>query len=148
MIGNISSTVRPPKRFAAYRLSILAAGALGVATLVWGAWATHQIRALSTHEVVTVQLASVMGEFVEAEARNHTDPEASRQRIARYLAAVDDAVQAMGKDGATVLVAEAVVAGSARDATPELRSRVARHLAQSQLPGGDNHSAGERRRER
>ena len=103
---------------------------------------------LSTHEVVTVQLASVMGEFVEAEARNHADPEASCQRIARYLAAVDDAVQAMGKDGATVLVAEAVVAGSARDATPELRSRVARHLAQSQLPGGDNHSAGDRRRER
>ena len=148
MTGNISGTVPPPRRFAGVPLPIFAAGALGLAAAAWGTWATCQIRMLTAREVVTVQLASMMGEFVEAEARSHADPETSPQRIARYLAAIDAAVQAMGKDGATVLVAEAVVAGSARDATPELRARVVRQLAQGPRSAGANLPMTERRDER
>ena len=70
-----------------------------------------------------------MGEFVEAEARKGTDPETARQRIAAYLAAVGQAVEALGRNGTTVLVSEAVVAGPARDVTQELRADVARRLA-------------------
>ena len=105
---------------------------LGLALLLalaWGAWATQRIVALSQARIVTVRLAEIMGEFVEAEARKGTDPETARQRIAAYLAAVGQAVEALGKDGTTVLVAEAVVAGPARDVTEGLRADVARRLA-------------------
>ena len=97
--------------------------------LAWGAWTTQRIVALSQARIVSVQLAAIMGEFVEAEARKGTDPETARQRIAAYLGAVGQAVEALGKDGTTVLVSEAVVAGPARDVTQELRADVARLLA-------------------
>ena len=97
--------------------------------LAWSAWATQRIVALSQARIVSVQLAAIMGEFVEAEARKGTDPETARQRIAAYLAAVGQAVEALGKNGTTVLVSEAVVAGPARDVTQELRADVARRLS-------------------
>ena len=120
---------RPPGRpRAALRWSTLFAGVALALTLAWGAWATQRIFALSQARIVSVQLAAIMGEFVEAEARKGTDPETARQRIAAYLAAVGQAVEALGKNGTTVLVSEAVVAGPARDVTQELRADVARRL--------------------
>ena len=109
--------------------STLVLGLMLALALAWGGWATQRIIALSQPRIVSVQLAAIMGEFVEAEARKGTDPETARQRIAAYLAAVGQAVEALGKNGTTVLVSEAVVAGPARDATQELRADVARRLA-------------------
>ena len=153
MMGNISSTptgqaplragwaslllavlhplgVRAPRQpRAALRWSTLLFSLMLALALAWGAWATQRIVALSQARIVTVRLAEIMGEFVEAEARKGTDPETARQRIAAYLAAVGQAVDALGKNGTTVLVAEAVVAGPARDVTQELRADVARRLA-------------------
>lgn len=148
MMGNISSTTSGTRhsgwRFASRRITgrrvsglhfpalswrtLLIGLALALA-LAWGAWATQRIVALSQARIVTVRLAEIMGEFVEAEARKGTDPETARRRIAAYLAAVGQAVDSLGKDGTTVLVAEAVVAGPARDVTEGLRADVARRLA-------------------
>ena len=148
MMGNISSTTSGTRhsgwRFASRRITgrrvsglhfpalswrtLLIGLALALA-LAWGAWATQRIVALSQARIVTVRLAEIMGEFVEAEARKGTDPETARRRIAAYLGAVSQAVDALGKNGTTVLVAEAVVAGPARDVTESLRADVARRLA-------------------
>ena len=147
MNGNISSTSSDPDR-PGWRVALLRfAGphsanqkraalwsslvwGLALATvLAWGTWVTERIVALSQPRIVSVQLAAIMGEFVEAEARKGTDPETARQRIAAYLAAVGQAVEALGKNGTTVLVSEAVVAGPARDVTQELRADVARRLS-------------------
>ena len=148
MTGNISGTtsrplhpewrlgglrvagLRPPgqPRASPRRSTLLLVLAFAM-VLAWGAWATQRIFALSQARIVSVQLAAIMGEFVEAEARKGTDPETARQRIAAYLAAVGQAVEALGKNGTTVLVSEAVVAGPARDVTQELRADVARRLA-------------------
>ena len=148
MTGNISSTEASPRRpgwrlarlrlagmhrpsqpRAAMRWSTILLGLALLLALAWGAWATQRIVALSQARIVTVRLAEIMGEFVEAEARKGTDPETARRRIAAYLAAVGQAVDSLGKDGTTVLVAEAVVAGPARDVTEGLRADVARRLA-------------------
>ena len=40
----------------------------------------------------------------------------------------------MGRDGRVVLVAEAVLAGAAEDATPELERRIAEKLAGEKQP--------------
>ena len=97
------------------------------ANLAWGAWATHTLLGLEDRRIVTVQLARVMGEFIEAEAKSGRDPEAMRARTAAYLAATQSAVAELGRDGTTVLVAEAV-AGGAPDMTNALRRTIAKKL--------------------
>ena len=86
------------------------------------------VLALEKREVVTVQLSRIMGDFVEAEARAGRPPEETRQRVQAYLKAVEDSVGQLGREGRTVLVAEAVVAGSTPDLTEAVRADVARRM--------------------
>lgn len=104
-------------------------GASMIGSTLWGVWATDRLLALEKREVVTVQLSRIMGEFIEAEARAGRPPEETRMRVQLYLKAVEASVQALGREGRTVLVAEAVVSGSAPDLTESVRADVARRIA-------------------
>jgi len=106
---------------------LLAASMIG--STLWGVWATDRLITLEKREVVTVQLSQIMGEFIEAEARAGRPPEETRMRVELYLKAVEASVQALGREGRTVLVAEAVVSGSAPDLTESVRADVARRIA-------------------
>ncbi len=106
---------------------LLAASMIG--STLWGVWATDRLLNLEKREVVTVQLSRIMGEFIEAEARAGRPPEETRMRVELYLKAVEASVQALGREGRTVLVAEAVVSGSAPDLTESVRADVARRIA-------------------
>lgn len=108
-------------------------GASMIGSTLWGVWATDRLITLEKREVVTVQLSQIMGEFIEAEARAGRPPEETRMRVELYLKAVEASVQALGREGRTVLVAEAVVSGSAPDLTESVRADVARRTA-----GGPN----------
>lgn len=125
---NILATSSTPRRFAGLSASGLLLACLGFAALLWGVWTTHRLAQLSHREVVTVQLSRLMGDFVEGEARAGRQPEETRARVEVYLKAIEASVEALGKDGRTVLVAEAVVAGGTRDLTEEVRADVARRL--------------------
>lgn len=103
-------------------------GASFIAQALWGVWATRQILTLESREVVTVQLARMMGDFVAAEAGAGRPPEESQARIQTYLKAVEASVAQLGRDGRTVLVAEAVVAGAAPDLTETVEADVARRM--------------------
>lgn len=105
---------------------VLAASMIG--STLWGVWATDRLLTLEKREVVTVQLSRIMGEFIEAEARAGRPPEETRMRVELYLKAVEASVAALGRDGRTVLVAEAVVSGSAPDLTESVRADVARRI--------------------
>jgi hypothetical protein len=98
------------------------------ASTAWGVWATDKLLELERREVVTVQLARIMGDFVEAEARSGRPPEETRERVQAYLKAVDASVRKLGREGRTVMVAEAVVAGSAPDLTEVVRADVGRRM--------------------
>jgi hypothetical protein len=98
------------------------------ASTAWGVWATDKLLELERREVVTVQLARIMGDFIEAEARSGRPPEETRQRVQAYLKAVDASVRKLGHEGRTVMVAEAVVAGSAPDLTEIVRADVGRRM--------------------
>lgn len=98
------------------------------ASTAWGVWATDKLLDLERREVVTVQLARIMGDFVEAEARSGRPPEETRERVQAYLKAVDASVRKLGREGRTVMVAEAVVAGSAPDLTEVVRAEVGRRM--------------------
>lgn len=125
---NILATPSTPRRFAVLSPTTLVLAGSMLASTLWGAWATREIVTLGHREVVTVQLSRIMGDFVEAEARSGRPAEETQARVAAYLKAVETSVQALGKDGRTVLVAEAVVSGGVPDLTEQVRVDVARRL--------------------
>lgn len=118
----------PQRRFAGYSLATLANFAGIMVAGLWASWATTALVEVREREVVTVELAGMMGAFVEAEARSGNPPEIMKARVERYLKAVEASVTALSADGRTVLVAEAVIAGSAPDFTETVRKDVARRL--------------------
>jgi len=127
-VRNILATSVIPKRLAGLNLTAIALGASMLASTLWGVWATHELLDLQKREVVTVQLSRIMGEFIEAEARAGRPPEETKQRVQAYLQAVEASVQRLARDGRTVLVAEAVVAGSTPDLTEAVRADVVRRM--------------------
>ena len=112
----------------------LLAVALLVAALLWGAWLTQQVTSAPKQRIVTVRLAETIGTFVEEAARADADPAVVQAASLAYLKAAESAVADMGHDGRVVLVAEAVLAGAAEDATPELEQRIADQLAGEKQP--------------
>ncbi|ALG61494.1 MULTISPECIES: TrbI F-type domain-containing protein [Citromicrobium] len=112
----------------------LLAVALLVAALLWCAWITQQVTAAPKQRIVTVRLAETIGTFVEEAARADADPAVVQAASLAYLKAAESAVADMGRDGRVVLVAEAVLAGAAEDATLELERRIADKLAAEKQP--------------
>ena len=112
----------------------LLALAVLVAALLWGAWLTKQVTSSPEQRIVTVRLAETIGTFVEEAARADADPAVVQAASLAYLKAAESAVADMGHDGRVVLVAEAVLAGAAEDATPELEQRIADKLAGEKQP--------------
>ena len=125
---NILATQSVSRRFSNPSLTAIAVGASMLASTLWGVWATHELLDLQKREVVTVQLSRIMGEFIEAEARAGRPPEETKQRVQAYLQTVEASVQRLSRDGRTVLVAEAVVAGSTPDLTETVRADVVRRM--------------------
>ncbi|WP_349022608.1 TrbI F-type domain-containing protein [Sphingorhabdus sp.] len=132
------ATLSAPRSFAGLSPTALVLAGSMLASSLWGAWATREIVMLGRREVVTVQLSRIMGDFVEAEARSGRPTEETQTRVAAYLKAVEASVQALGKEGRTVLVAEAVVSGGVPDLTEQVRADVARRLG---APGAGRHDA-------
>lgn len=126
---NILATKALRDMLSAINPTSLLLGASMIASSLWGIWATDALLTLQKREVVTVQLSRIMGDFIEAEARAGRAPEETRQNVQLYLKAVEASVEALGREGRTVLVAEAVVSGSAPDLTESVRADVARRVA-------------------
>lgn len=99
-----------------------------LAALLWAAWATRALLDLSHRQIVSVSLSTLVGDFVAAEARNGGSPEQTTRRTATYLAAVNQAIGALGAGGTTVIVSEATLGKSVPDRTEEVRADVMRRL--------------------
>ncbi len=125
---NILATKSLRGRMGAVNWTAVTLGLSLVGSALWGVWATDKLLALDKREVVTVQLSRIMGDFIEAEARAGRPPEETKMRVQTYLQAVEASVEHLGREGRTVLVAEAVVAGSTPDLTEAVRADVARRV--------------------
>ena len=125
---NILATSNLRRRLASINLTAVVVGVGMIGQVLWGVWATDKLLTLEKREVVTVQLSRIMGDFIEAEARAGRPPEETRLRVQAYLKAVEASVQKLGREGRTVLVAEAVVAGSTPDLTQSVRADVVRRM--------------------
>ena len=125
---NIIATSSLRGRLASINLTAVVLGVGMIGQVLWGVWATDKLLTVEKREVVTVQLSRIMGDFIEAEARAGRPPEETRLRVQAYLKAVEASVQKLGREGRTVLVAEAVVAGSTPDLTQSVRADVVRRM--------------------
>ena len=125
---NILATSNLRGRLASINLTAVVLGVGMIGQVLWGVWTTDKVLTLGKREVVTVQLSRIMGDFIEAEARSGRPPEETRLRVQAYLKAVEASVQKLGREGRTVLVAEAVVAGSTPDLTQSVRADVVRRM--------------------
>jgi hypothetical protein len=127
-VKNILATSNLRGRLASINLTAVVVGVGMIGQVLWGVWATDKLLTVEKREVVTVQLSQIMGDFIEAEARAGRPPEETRQRVQAYLKAVEASVQKFGREGRTVLVAEAVVAGSTPDLTQAVRADVVHRM--------------------
>lgn len=110
-------------------LALQIAATLAIAAvLLWAGWITRAALVDEPPRIVTVRLAETIGQFIDEAARADTDPTTVQAASLAYLQAAELAVAEMGSDGRVVLVAEAVLAGAAEDATPELEARIAAML--------------------
>lgn len=99
-----------------------------LAGLLWAVWATRLMLDISKRQIVSVSLSTLVGDFIAAESRNGGTPEQTASRTAAYLAAVNQAVSALGTEGATVIVTEATLGKTVPDRTELVRAEVKRAL--------------------
>lgn len=114
------AAVRVKPRFAGFTYGQIFAGALVLAAIIWGMWATSKIFLLEDRRVVSVRLAAIVNDFVTAEARSGTPPDQLAPRTKAFMTALDGVLKARAAKGQVVLVGEAVVASSVPDVTTEV----------------------------
>ena len=118
--STIAAPASPPRRFAGFTYGQLALGALLLLAAIWGMWTTSRIMALEARKVVSVRLASIVNDFVSAEARSGTPPEELGNRTRAFMLALDTVLKKRAAGGQVVLVGEAVVASSSPDVTADV----------------------------
>ena len=124
--------MRPPpiaaRTFAGLPVPTLVLAGVVLLLALLSAWQTQQILALRSHRIVSVSLATIVRDFIAAEARNGGSPETAAARTKLYLAATQSAIRGLTDHGATVVVSEAVVGNSVPDVTPAVKADVAAKL--------------------
>lgn len=117
-------TARRPRGGIARGQVLLVAALIGV--LCWGAWMTRAILDLraAPSRVVKVQLASLVGDYVRAEARGNASPDQIGPRTAQFMKVLDATIARHARGGQIVLVSEAVVGGRVPDITADIDREV------------------------
>ena len=96
-----------------------------VAVGLWGAWVTKEVlQGSGMPPIAKVQLQSMVGEYVQAQARSTTPPDQVTAETKAFMTEIQNNLVARGKRGQIVLVAEAVVSDNIPDITSELRKEV------------------------
>ena len=98
------------------------------AVMLWIIWVSLRLTQPNEQKIVQVRMSEIMRDFVDAEAKGNSDPEVTRENIARYLQATEAAVDEYSRSGHVILVAEAVLSKNTPDATPLLKDKIARKL--------------------
>ncbi|PKP94607.1 MAG: hypothetical protein CVT77_01850 [Alphaproteobacteria bacterium HGW-Alphaproteobacteria-16] len=123
--GTQPSPPRHSIRIGGFTLAQFLLGLLGMAALIWAIWATHAILDRSNRQdIVSVRLSSIIGEYVQAQARSASPPALVEAEMRRFMESLDTQLQARSAKGQIVLVGEAVLSRNVPDVTAELRRSV------------------------
>lgn len=99
---------------------------VAVAGVLWGAWMTKEVAELKAHKtpIAAVHLQPLIEEYVQGQARSGTPEQLVMRQTQAFMAALDAELLKRGRNGTTVLVAEAVLSKNVPDVTADVRRAV------------------------
>ena len=74
--------------------------------------------------VVQLQLQGIIGDYLQAQARSASDEQTAAKETAVFMAALDQTVEGLSKDGKIVVVHEAIIGGDVPDVTESVKAAV------------------------
>jgi len=117
---------RPTRRtfFAGLTRAQMMGGLLILGALVWGMWVTKLLIAPKQDRIVSARLSSIVGEYVQAQARSTSPPAQVEAEMRKFMASLDNELQRRSSGGQIVLVGEAVLTKNVPDITDKLKQAV------------------------
>ena len=97
-----------------------------IAMFIWGAWVTKNLVAGDDgrQDLVQLQLQGIIGDYLQAQARSASDEQPAAKETAVFMAALDQTVEGLSKDGKIVVVHEAIIGGDVPDVTESVKAAV------------------------
>jgi len=97
-----------------------------IAMFIWGAWVTKNLVAGDDgrQDLVQLQLQRIIGDYLQAQARSASDEQTAAKETAVFMAALDQTVEGLSKDGKIVVVHEAIIGGDVPDVTESVKAAV------------------------
>lgn len=97
-----------------------------IAMFIWGAWVTKNLVAGDDgrQDLVQLQLQGIIGDYLQAQARSASDEQTAAKETAVFMAALDQTVEGLSKDGKIVVVHEAIIDGDVPDVTESVKAAV------------------------
>ena len=105
------------------RMQLLAAVMLLIAA-VWAMWVTKAMLTPKPEPIVSARLSSIVGDYVQAQARSAAPPAQVEAEMRKFMATLDGELQRRSEKGQIVLVGEAVLTRNVPDITESLKSAV------------------------
>ena len=127
---------RHVRGFAGFSWGQLLLGAVLMAMIVWGFWITRQVDRMGDRRIVAMSLSGMVNDFIATEARSGNGPEQVQNDTKRFMILMQQVLGERAKRGETVIVGEAVVAGSAPDITAEIRGEVGKRMMAGRTAAG------------
>ncbi|WP_257558470.1 type-F conjugative transfer system protein TrbI [Sphingobium sp. CFD-2] len=115
---------RRPAFFAGYSRAQLLAGTLILLALVWAMWVTKTLLAPQRDHIVSARLSTIVGEYVQAQARSASPPEQVEAETRRFMGALEGELHRRSKDGQVVMAGEAVLSRNVPDITQSVKKAV------------------------
>lgn len=122
----VSPEERPHRRavFAGLSRAQILAGILVLGATVWGMWVTRELVKPRQDRIVAVRLSSIVGDYVQAQARSASPPAQVEAEMRRFMESLDSELAQRARKGEVVLVGEAVLTKNVPDITDDLRNAV------------------------
>jgi hypothetical protein len=111
-------------RFAGLTRGQILLAMLLMGALIWGMWVTKTLITPKQDHIVSARLSSLVGEYVQAQARSASPPAQVEAEMRRFMASLDTELQRRSAGGQIVLVGEAVLTKNVPDITDRLRQAV------------------------
>lgn len=110
--------------FAGLSRAQILAGLLALAATIWGMWVTRELVKPRQDRIVAVRLSSIVGDYVQAQARSASPPAQVEAEMRKFMEALDSELAQRARKGEVVLVGEAVLTKNVPDITDNLRDAV------------------------
>jgi hypothetical protein len=117
---------RPRRRpvFAGLSRAQILAGLLVLGAMIWGMWVTRELVKPRQDRIVAVRLSSIVGDYVQAQARSASPPAQVEAEMRKFMESLDTELAQRARKGEVVLVGEAVLTKNVPDITDNLRDAV------------------------